>query len=374
MKTSVDLIGNGRAQGEVAKRMMTNGRMDPNRMRPFLGDDNQSYVTVYTGGRYGDPELESNYAVVPAGLNTNATLRRDEWKALDEALVRAQDYRLGGIEDLISKGLTFQLGNAMGTTMLEWHDVQGNLEADISMDGVTRALGNRPDFQFNYIPIPIIHVDYEINLRELETSRNMGNPLDTTMAERATRAVKEKLENMLFTNLTFSFGEKDSKNRNTIYSYVNHPNRNQVSLVHGWTDSATTGKNIVDEIIAWKQASIDDRHYGPWQIYIPPAYETVLDEDYVGSTPDTAPNQTIRQRIMAIERIAGLKVIDTLAADTILFIQMTPDVVRLIQGLPLQNVQWETEGKFVEKFKVLTIQVPQIRADADGRSGILHIS
>ena len=372
MKTSVDLIGmDGRARGEVA-RMLAGKKLDPHRMRPFIGEDGYtSFFTVYKGG---DPEDIKSYQVVQAPLNVNATLRRDEWKALDDAVVRAKDYRLGGIEDLIAKGLTFPLGNAMGTTMLEWHDMVGSLEADISMDGVTRALGNRPDFQFNYIPIPIVHVDYELNLRELETSRNMGNPLDTTMAERATRAVMEKLENMLFKDLTFSFGEKDSHNRNTIYSYVNHSDRNQVSLIHSWTDSATTGKNIVDEIISWKQASIDDRHYGPWQIYIPPAYETILDEDYVGSTPDTAPNQTIRQRIMAIERISGLKVIDSLAADTILFVQMTPDVVRLIQGLPLQNVQWETEGKFVEKFKVLTIQVPQIRSDADGRSGILHIS
>ena len=372
MKTNVDLIGlDGRARGEVA-RMLAGKKLDPHRMRPFIGDDGvTSYFTVYKGG---DPEDIKNYQVVQAPLNVNATLRRDEWKALDEALVRAKDYRLGGVQDLVDKNLTFQLGNAMGTTMLEWHDVVGSLEADLTMDGVSRALGNRPDFQFNYIPIPIVHVDYEINLRELETSRNMGNPLDTTMAERATRAVMEKLENMLFTNLTFSFGEKDSRSRNTIYSYVNHPDRNQATLVHAWDDSATTGKQIVDDIIAWKQLSINDRHYGPWQIYIPPAYETILDEDYVGSTPDTNSTTTIRQRIMAISGIAGIKVIDTLAADTILFIQMTPDVVRLIQGLPLQNVQWETEGKFVEKFKVLTIQVPQIRSDADGRSGILHIS
>ena len=370
MKTSVDLIGNGQAQGEVA-RMIKNRQLDPNRMRPWLGSDGNSYFTVFKGGDPGD--LKS-YSVVPAPPNVNATLRRDEWKALDDAVVRAKDYRLGGIDDLIAKGLTFQLGNAMGTTVLEWHDMVGDLDADISMDGVSRNFGNRPDFKYNYIPIPIVHVDYEMNLRELETSRNMGNGLDTTMAERATRAVMEKLENMLFKDLTFSFGEKDSHNRNTIYSYINHPDRNQVSLIHAWDDSATTGKDIVDEVISWKQASIEDRHFGPWQIYIPPAYETILDEDYVGSNPDTAPNTTIRQRLLAIDRIAGIKVIDSLAANTILFIQMTPDVVRLIQGLPLQNVEWATEGKFVEKYKVLTIQVPQIRSDADGRSGIIHIS
>jgi hypothetical protein len=109
-------------------------------------------------------------------------------------------------------------------------------------------------------------------------------------------------------------------------------------------------------------------------IYIPTAYETILDEDYVGSTPDTAPNVTTRQRIMQISGIKGIKVIDTLAADTILFVQMTSDVVRLIQGMGLTNVEWETEGRFITKYKVLTIQVPQIRSDPDGRSGIIHVA
>lgn len=371
METRVDLISNdGKVLGEVANAFANQNRLDPNRMRPFIGADGKSYFSVYKGGEVDDP---ANYAVVPA-INTNATLRRDEWKQLDEAVVRAQDYRLGGIEDLRTRGLTYTLGNAMGTTVLEWHDVQGDLTADLTMDAVTRTQGNRVDWQHNYIPIPIVHVDYEINARALATSRNMGNPLDTTMAERAARAVLEKLENMLFTNLTYSFGEKDSRSRNTIYSYVNHPDRNLASLGTAWDDSSVTGKNIVDQVIAWKQQSINDRHYGPWMIYIPTGYETILDEDYVGSTPDTAPNTTIRQRIMQIDRILGIKVIDTLAADNVLFVQMTPDVVRLVQGMGLQNVEWQTEGKFITKYKVLTIQVPQIRADADGRSGVLHIS
>jgi len=369
--TNVDLIGiNGQAQGDLANKFINEGKMDPNKMRPFIGQDGQTYYSIYKGGDIDEP---TNYQVIPA-IGTNATLRRDEWKTLDDAVVRAKDYRLGGIDDLVSQGLVYNLGNAMGTTVLEWHDVVGNLEAEMTMDGVTRAQGGRVDWKHNYIPIPIIHVDYEINMRALATSRNMGNPLDTTLAERAARAVMERLENMLFTNLTYSFGEKDSHGNNTIFSYVNHPDRNQISLVNAWTDSAVSGKDIVDEVISWKQKSIDDRHYGPWTIYIPAAYETKLDEDYTGATPDTAPNTTIRQRIMAIDRIKAIKVSDTLTADNVLFIQMTPDVVRLIRGMGLQNVEWDTEGKFVTKFKVLTIQVPQIRSDADGRSGICHIA
>lgn len=374
MKLNVDLIGpDGRVTGELAGYMASKKKMDVNRMRPFIGQDGESYVSVY---KSGDPQIKTNWAVVPS-LQLNATLQRDEWKALDDAVMRAKDYRLGGFDDIIGRGLTYNLGNAMGTTVLEWHDVTGELKADMTMDAITRTQNNRPDWNYNYLPIPIIHVDYEINSRELATSRNMGNPLDTTMAERAARAVQEYLENLMFTNMVFNYGEKDSRNRNTIYSLVNHPDRHQITLGYHWDDSGVTGKQIVDEVISWKAHSIANRFYGPWMMYIPSAYETKLDEDYTGSNPDTNPNNTIRSRIIGangISGILGIKVIDTLAADTILFVQMTSDVVRVVRGLPLQNVQWGEEGNFVTKFKVLTIQVPQIRSDPEGRSGVLHIA
>jgi hypothetical protein len=38
----------------------------------------------------------------------------------------------------------------------------------------------------------------------------------------------------------------------------------------------------------------------------------------------------------------------------------------------MQNVQWETEGGFVNKFKTISIQVPQVRGDQEGRTGIVH--
>jgi hypothetical protein len=275
---------------------------------------------------------------------------------------------------LISKNLVFNLGNAMGTTMLEWHDVGDYGEAEITMDGITRGKNAQPNFQHNYLPIPIIHYDYEINARLLATSRNQGNPIDTINAERAARRVLERLENMLFTNTSYTFGEKDSRNRNTIYSYINFPDRNIVSLGTAWDqldlDSgvATGGGVIVDKVRDMKQTSINNLHYGPWMLYIPTAYETVLDADYDRTTP----GKTIRERIMQIGGISGIKVVDTLPADNILLVQMTSDVVRLVRGMGLTNVEWSVEGGMMSKYKVMTIQVPQIRSDQNGKCGIVH--
>ena len=359
-KVLVDLMTNGAYTGELASYLASSGRLDAGSFRPFVAEDGKAYITTYKGGDRNSP---ASYAVQEVQANAT-TLRRDEWKHLDEAVLNVRRYRLGGIQDLIDNGLVYNLGNAFGTTVLEYHDVNDAFEADLTMDGLTRAKGDRALFGVHYLPIPIIHADYEINARQLEASRKLGNPLDTIHAEMAARRVMEKLENMLFTDTTYSFGG------GTIYSYLNFEPANKVSLGTAWNASAKTAAGILADVIAMKQASIDAKHYGPWKLYVPTAYETVLDEDYDTTTPGT----TIRERILKVDGITGIKIIDTLPADNVLLVQMTPDVVRLIRGMDIQNVEWQVEGKFVTKYKVMTIQVPQIRADYNGNCGIVHLA
>lgn len=362
---NMDFIGKNGAQGDVAAYLAANGRMDPGMLRPWMADDGRIFVTVYGGG---DPKKKESYRHIPLQTNAaanplqvNSTLRPYEWRQLDQVVQQIAMSRLGGVQDLISAGLTYNLGNAMGTTVLEYHDVSDAMSADLTMDGVSRSKGDRPDFGPKYLPIPIIHSDFEINARALAASRNLGNPLDTTMVEMATRKVLEKREQLLFTDTTYAFGG------GTIYSYLNHPNRNPVTLHAHWNDSAASAEDIVNDVLALKQASIDDKHYGPWNLYVPTNFETVLDEDY-----NTTSGKTIRERILGIDGIKAIKVSDTLPADNVILVQMTVDTVRLVQGMAVQVVQWDTEGKFVNKFKVLTIAVPQVRADQSGACGVIH--
>jgi len=360
---NIDFIGPNGGSGEVALDLFTNSRLDAGRRRPYLALKKDgtigSFVTTYSGG---DPKKKESYRTVQ--VNAEAVLRQYEWRQLDAAVLPIAQSRLVGFQDLISRGLTYDLGNGMGTTVLEHHDISDAMEAEMTMDGVTRSRGDRPKFGFHYLPLPIIHVDYELNERSLETSRRMGNPLDTVDAERAARKVAEKLESMLFTVAganAYTYGG------GTIYGYLNYPYRNTITLDSKWTNSGVTGANIIEDIVAMKQKSLDDHFYGPWMLYIPSAYETHLDEDYTTGYP-----KTIRERIKEINGIVDVKVIDTLTADNIILVQLSSDVIRVVRGMGIQNVQWDTEGGLVHKFKVMTIQVPQLRSDQDGRCGLVH--
>lgn len=356
----LDLMNNGQARGTVAQELMANGKLDIGSMRPFFDPQTkQAYMSVYTGG---DPLDSRNYDVAPIN---HATLRRDEWKRLDEDVINIAESRLRGVQDLVDNGLTFNLNNPMATTVLENHDMSDAGEAEMTMDGIQRTENDRPNYETSYLPIPIIHFGYEINRRTLEASRKLGNGIDTTMAQRASRKVSEKLENMLFTSTKYEFGG------GIIYSYLNHPHRNTVTLSTAWGASAKNPSDIKDDVISMKQASIDQYYFGPWMLYVPTSYETVLDDDYDVSG---ASSQTIRQRLTALEGINGVKVIDTLPADTVVLVQMTSDVVRLVRGMGIQNVEWREEGNFVTKYKVMTIQVPQIRSDQEGKTGVVVLS
>jgi hypothetical protein len=296
----------------------------------------------------------------------NGTLRPLEWRQLDEALTEVSRERLTGFDYIVSKGLTWSLPNAMGTTVLEWHSISDSQEAILSMDGVTRGQGDRVNYKQNFLPIPIMHVDYEINTRVLSVSRNMGNGLDVEEAKNAARRIREMKEDMLFGNKDpYTFGGGN------IYSFLNFPERTPVTLAKSWTDPTITPAEILADVVKMKNAAIADLHYGPWTMFIPTAYESILDQDYDVAG---ASMQTIRERLLKTSGLNDIVTVDRLGADNVLWVEMSTATVQIINGLPLQNIEWQTEGKFVNKYKVIEIAVPRFRSDYYGKSGIVHMA
>ncbi len=372
MSVKVDLITKTGAEG-VGAQLKSNGKQ-LGHYRPFLAVNEETgneeiFLSLHMGGDKADVK---NWKTVPAPANYAATLRYDEWKHFDEVLQMVNRERLTGIGDLVSMGLTYNLANPMGTSVLQYEEITDGMETTISMDGIQRSKNDRPEYTTKYLPIPIISGDFEVSERELSASRNMGNPLDTTKIEQLTRRIHERLDNMLFTNTTYA------KGGGVIYSYVNHPDRNQQTLTLAWDNTSKTPAQILADVKAMKQKLVNDKFFGPYVLYIPSAWEIVLDGDYVNSVAGTQTNgtsDTIRERIMKLANIKGIKIADNLPADNAVMVNMTKDVVRLVNGFAPQTVQWKAEGGMVTNFKVMTIQVPQIRSTNGGEQcGVCHLS
>lgn len=340
------------ASGGVATRLIQNN-MNVNALRPWIGSDGNCYMTVNIAGK-------------PAAIRVNAgtaTLRKEEWIQYDTAIIREARIRLSGLNDLTSRGLVYNIANGLGKTVLESENLNDFMVAELSMDGLSRTQSDRGVFGMDYLPLPIIHSDYFINARALAASRNTGEAMDTTNAEQAARAVAEKMEDMLFNGASsYTYGA------GTIYGYCDFPNRNLFSTPANWDASGVTGADIIGQVIDMKQALINDRFYGPYVIYIPTAWETKLDEDYSTAKGEN----TIRDRILKIQGITDIKVVDKLAANNVLMVQLTTDVVRLVSGMEIAPIEWQEQGGMVLHYKVMGIKVPQIRSTQAGRCGIVH--
>ena len=331
----------------------------PELFRPWINPkDGKTYITVNKGhDKDGKPK------VYHQPIQANGTLRRDEWKLLDEAVMGVKKDRLQGVQRLIDAGLTKNIQNAMGHTVYEWHQKQADANAQVAMSPRNTAENERPDYKTQYTPIPIILSGYEIDFREEALSQNMPRSISTDMAEEAARAVNEKLEDLTFTNESYSFGG------GTLYSLVSTPYHAATgSLIGKWDDSSTSGSNIVSDVQNMVSDATAQKYYGPFELFIPSNYEDKLDEDY-----DVSGNSllTIRERLNRISKINGITAVDRMPADTVLLVELNAETIRVLQGQGLTNIEWQAAGPFVTDYAVMTIQVPQVRWTYDGKTGIV---
>lgn len=324
------------------------------------------------GGRWATQMLKAaameGRALSASALRTLDTLRHEEWKFFDDALVEEAMIRLVGVGDLIGAGLVRPVSNALAKTVFAYEKVTFMDVASISLDGTSRTANDRQEFELNQIPLPITHKDFFINLRTLAASREKGEALDTTQVRTAGRVVIEAAEKMLFQGGP-TFGTLP------IYGYTTHPDRLTQSFdaSKNWGDATKTGASyLVDVLAAFKKLqSATNRMFGPYWVYVDSAAGVQIENDYNAATANT---QTIRQRIEAIQGIKGIRVADQMPANTVVFVQATADTAVWVQGETLQTVQWDEGGGFTINFKAFQIGVPLIRSDAQHRSGVCHMS
>lgn len=350
---NMNLAASTAVAASMAGLLDEQGRLNAFARRPYIArKTGESRIVVNQGdGKYGSIRT-----------NQTALLQYDEWKDIDRAVIQAAVQRMIGISDLRARGLTHNLGS-IGLTISLWDRASDITPADVSMSAVTRGEKDTQAFRPQQVPVPIVHKDFQIELRRLVASRRFGESLDTSIAALASRRVAERSEQMLFGGV-----DTIQVDGSVIYGYTTHPDRNTVDLAANWDLSTTTGADILADVQEMLNAARDDRHYGPFVIYVPTAYESKLDDDYRDMD-----NRTIRQRILALSGIEDIRVADFLEPNNVLLVQMTTDVVDLAIAQDITTVQWQVLGGMQEEFKVMAVWVPRIKSDFDGRSGIVHL-
>lgn len=378
-----DFVLNGQVIGPMGEVIGQGTRFDPGMLRPYVGDDGQKYVTVNTGRQKFDDKVKRMVPVYEKvrvsdlianghgnSIMTNATsLRKDEWLQLDNVIIRAARQRLRAWQDLAASN-TYTIPNGMSKMVLEHETMSDPGEAVVDMDGLSEGRSDSPKFQLEGLPLSITHSDFWFSQRRLAISRTGGMPLDTSMGEAAGRRVAEMIEKTLIGTVTgATYGAAADYGRTpTVYGYTNFTSR-----ITRTSMTAPTGSNGSAVLTSWlnlRDDLYDANFFGPFMVYTSTDYDQYLDNLFSTTEPSAG---TLRSRLLQIDGIRGIRRLDYLTNTfTVLMVQMTPDVARAVNGMDITPVQWESQGGMRLNFKVMAIQVPQLRADYNGNCGIAH--
>lgn len=293
-------------------------------------------------------------------LRNNATLRKQEWEQLDEAVVEEAEQNMPGMADLLApgRGLVYPLRN-IGVTISQYERVTAMDRAKVAMSVRTQGDMDSVTWDLQSVPVPVFYQEFDVDLRHLEASRLMGQPLDTTKAQAATRVVTEELERALFSGVA-----SINVGGNTVYGYLTHPDRNTIaSPSQPWA----TSTNIYPSVVGMMTALMADRQRGPYVLYVS---ETQYPQALAQEGVDKFSN--ILTRIKELPDLTlGVKRTFALPDHTAVMVNLNRTVVDLAVAQNIATIQWEERGGWVVKFIVFAVMVPRIKSDVALRSGVV---
>lgn len=292
-----------------------------------------------------------------------AVLREDDWREFDDVVTTVARDRFSVVTDLMARGLTRSLPNPLAVTQLSWDRVSDMNDAQVDMTIEAPDVKDRVLFAQDSMPLPLIHKGFSLNLRTLLASRRQGTGVDTLQVERATRKVVEKIESLFIGTTSYATGLAGS-----IYGLTTHPQRNTDTITTSW--ATATASAIVGDVLNMIKALEADNMYGPYGLYVPKAALQNMRKDY-GTAGDI---RTILQRVLEIPEIAYVKSNMFLTGSNVVLVQLTRDVIDVIDGIQPRLIEWQTMGDMVTEFRVIAMVLPRIKRDYENQSGIAHFA
>lgn len=284
-------------------------------------------------------------AQAASGLVVNATLRKDEWEQVDAKVNDVMRERLTIVDDLRGRGLITPV--SIGTILRVTESLDDFSDAELSFDGDTAPQKDRPNYNQQTIPVPVISKDFSVNWRQLAASRQRGEALDVTAAGLATRKVRDRMQ-ALVTN-----GYAAGPNGNSIPGLTSAANRLTVSGGSAWNLS---GAAPIDDVKLMLETAYNHNLFGPFFLYVAKNYWASIQEDYSAAKGE----KTVMERILAFSDIEQVRPLDALADGSVVLVQMTDDVIDYTEAQVVTTVQWD-KTPFVTNFRVLSVGGPHIK-------------
>ena len=263
-------------------------------------------------------------------LRANASLPKQAWVGIEDAVYPAMDEVLTIVSDLRDAGLTHD--EDVLNKVTEWHKQDYQAEAVVSMDPETETgTENNVEYDLDGSPIPLIHSDFSLGFRETGTAENIS-----------------------------------TQDGYTMYGLTNHPSVHQGTLGDWTTNPEVIRDNLKDQMAR----DLKDDEFRPtgegYMVYVGEDLEDVLDDP----DPEGSGDRLIRERIENLNFVGELKTSQFLEPDATLMFRPTRDVVDITFALEEQVVQWE--DPFRDYFKTVTAMTPRVKDTLRGQCGIAY--
>lgn len=296
------------------------------------------------------------------GFRAAAPLPKNTQEVIDNAVIKIGRERLVIVDDLLNAGLIYSLPNWLSVPTLTSHKLGEAGHAQRSMTPAPR--GERQIAQWTPYTLPVYCTwdDFAFGIRELLAAERMGNPLDTSHVEQATRNVNVAIEDACINGAIQAGGL-------TTPGMLSTTNTKVYKDSELWTAAGHSGEDILEDVLGMIDVLQADKFYGPYNLYVPTLFGSKLNQDFKSAT-----SGTILERLQAISaggRNLNIKTADTLGVGRTLLVQMTSDVVDVVVGQQPTPISWEDGPAMNRFFIVLACIVPRIKSNSDGNYGIV---
>ncbi len=297
---------------------------------------------------------------------------------VDTAVVDVGLERLVFAADLLAEGLVYPLADPLSVTQLEWDQHSKVGSAIRTMTPGSRSENSLLDAKHNRIPIYITQEEFDMGIRLLKMSERVGQPLDVSQIKQATRRANESVEDACINGATTADGQTFQDSGYTAPGLLTAPGTaNNVTNSVDWTAAnviGTTGPDMQADILAGVAKLNAAKKYGPFNLYVGTNAGATLQGQFSLYTPGTIQgmleSMTFGGRNLRI-RVAD-RMPNTNSSGDVQWalVQMTDDVVQLVNGQPPTVVPWTSLDGMHLHWLVMAIMVPRVRCDYDGNSGI----
>jgi len=291
-------------------------------------------------------------------IGNAAPIPKDVWGVWDREGIEIQREVLSVFNDLSA---SVSQPMPIGKLVHYFQTISDSGEANVSLDGRSKARTDQQVYAYHGTPLPIIDSTFSYGWRQVAAAQTEGFSLDGAGRMNAGYHVSKKLESIVL--------DGDSQivvNGQALYGLRNHPKRETRATTN--TLNGATGAQWMADV----NATIDLVHANNYRVPVT-LYVNWGDWKYAQRTDySTAyPNKTIAQRILETGDIASVVPASDVTASQIIAVVKNRRVVQVLNGMPMTTrAQFRANPEDDYNFVTMAAAALEIKFDADDRCGL----